>query len=237
MDEKESEQKGIKSTGVPTYAQSTFDKQLNYNLWSTSRTRFIAARRLRSKDIRSSKAIAFLSAYLILFTLVDYLFLSKLNGYNSSFILFFNITLSLMILIFSQLESSASYGVRAVKFHECGMEINRIYKKLRLLKSKYENNEKDFAFYKEVSDLDDKYENILRTSENHEYMDFELFKATYPKFKDHDLSTIDIVTIKVKYYFKDMFIYHLVTYFPLFVFIYIIGGVFWNYKNVIRGIL
>ncbi|GAA4498959.1 SLATT domain-containing protein [Pseudaeromonas paramecii] len=208
--------------GVPLYAQGSFDKQLNYNLWSTSRTRYIAARRLRSKDARSSKAIAFLSAYMIIFTLSDYLFLSHLKGYNGSYILFLNVTFSLLILIFSQLESSASYGVRAVKFHECGLEISRLYKMLRRLKSRYEGHEKDDAFYKQVEAIDDEYDQVLKNYENHELMDFELFKSNYPNYEDHKLNWIGVFNIQKKHYLKDVAIYHLVTYVPLAAFVYIV---------------
>ncbi|MBZ2164319.1 SLATT domain-containing protein [Alteromonas stellipolaris] len=203
--------------GVPKYAQGTFDKQLNYNLWSTSRTRYIAARRLRSKDRRSSKAIAFLSAYLIIFTLFDFLFLSNTDGYNSGYILLLNVTFSLLILIFSQLESSASYGVRAVKFHSCGLEVAHLYKQLRRLKSRYENLDKDDAFYKELQEIDDKYDQVLKNHENHELLDFKLFKSNYPDYEDHSLSSSDIFWIRFHHYVKDVLVYHIVTYIPLFI--------------------
>lgn len=208
------------TNGVPKYAQGSFDKQLSYNLWSTSRTRYIAARRLRSKDLRSSKAISFLSAYMIIFTLSDYLFLSHLEKYNGNYILLLNVTFSLLILIFSQLESSASYGVKAVKFHECGLDISHLYKKLRRLKSRYENHEKDNAFYQELERIDDEYESILRSYDNHELIDFELFKSNYPNYEDHNLNGWQVFNIHRRHYLKDVAIYHLVTYVPLIVFGY-----------------
>lgn len=208
------------TNGVPKYAQGSFDKQLNYNLWSTSRTRYIAARRLRVKDLRSSKAISFLSAYMIIFTLSDYLFLSHLEKYNGNYILLLNVTFSLLILIFSQLESSASYGVKAVKFHECGLDISHLYKQLRRLKSRYENQKKDNKFYQELEKIDDKYDLILKSYDNHELMDFELFKSNYPDYEDHNLNGWKVFKIHWRHYFKDVAIYHLVTYVPLIIFCY-----------------
>lgn len=208
--------------GVPKYAQGSFDKQLNYNLWSTSRTRYIAARRLRSKDRRSSKAIAFLSAYMIIFTLSDHLFLSQLSGYNGNYILLLNVTFSLLILIFSQLESSASYSVRAVKFHECGLEVSHLYKQLRRLKSRYEGHVKDEDFYKELEIIDDKYDQVLKNHENHELMDFELFKSNYPLYEDHNLKWWDVINIRKRHYLKDVFVYHIVTYMPFTIFLYVV---------------
>jgi len=205
------------TAGVPKYAQGSFDKQLNYNLWSTSRTRYIAARRLTSKNRRSSKAIAFLSAYLIIFTLFDYLFLTKLEGYNGNYILLANITFSLLILVFSQLESSASYGIRALRFHSCGLEIGHLYKQLRRLKSRYEGHEKDEEFYKELQAIDEKYDQVLKNHENHELLDFEIFKTTYPDYEDHLLRWYEIVFIKSQRYFKDIFVYHLATYVPMII--------------------
>lgn len=209
------ENKENQTAGVPKYAQGSFDKQLNYNLWSTSRTRYIAARRLTSKNRRSSKAIAFLSAYLIIFTLFDYLFLSDMEGYSGNYILLSNITFSLLILIFSQLESSASYGVRALRFHTCGLEVGHLYKQLRRLKSRYEGHSKDEDFYKELQSIDDKYDQVLKSHENHELLDFEIFKTTYPDYEDHLLNWYQIAFIKIQRYFKDIFVYQLVTYLPM----------------------
>jgi len=214
--------------GVPLYVQGTFDKQLNYNLWSTSRTRFIASRRLKSKDTRSSKAIAFLSAYLIVFTLSDYVFFKELDNYNSGYILLLNVTFSILILIFSQMESSQSYGIRAVRFHECGLEVSSLYKKLRKLKSRYDGHEKDEDFYKEVEEIDKEYDLTLKSYENHELIDFELFKSNYPKYEDHSLSCWDVWMIKQRHYIKDVLVYHIVTYVPMIVFLYFVFKVIKN---------
>ncbi|MDO8267793.1 MAG: SLATT domain-containing protein [Moraxellaceae bacterium] len=229
-----------KKSGTPEYTQGGFDKQLNYSLWSASRIRFIAARKLSKKNERSSKAVAFLSAYLILYTLLDFLFLSKLEGYNVNFIIFTNIMFSLLILIFSQNEASASYSVRAYQFHQCALRISRIYKELRRLKSKYHQKEKDNFFHEELARMDDSYEEILAQSENHEMIDYELFKATYPKYEDHNLTKIDLLIIKTKYYFGNVFFYNLVTYFPFVIFMGILillycgkGSLIFNFGKAI----
>jgi len=217
--------------GVPLYTQGSFDKQLNYNLWSTSRIRYGAARRFYSKDRRSSKAVTFISAYMIVYTLADHLFLSQSPHYDSSYILIMNIMFSLLILIFSQLESSASYGVRALKFHECGQEVGQLYKRLRQLKSKYENRDKDEYFYSELKNIDSQYDLVMKNHENHEDIDFELFKSKYPKYEDHNLSWAEVKVICLKSYFKDVFFYHLVTYAPLSLFVYFVLNTLYTFQN------
>ncbi|MCY7294042.1 SLATT domain-containing protein [Alteromonas sp. a30] len=221
------------SIGVPLYTQGGFDKQLNYSLWSTSRARFIASRRLNEKNVRSYKSIALLSAYMILFSLFDYFFLSHLESYNGNYILFTNVMLSLLILIFSQLESSASYGVRAVRLHQCALDINSLYKKLRRLKNKYENREKDADFFDALESLDKDYDAILRASDNHEVLDNELFKSQYPKYEDHKLGRIEVLWIKIKKYLIDKFFYHMVTNVPMALFAYIIFESYFRYNYIL----
>ncbi|MCD5328479.1 SLATT domain-containing protein [Chromobacterium piscinae] len=217
----EGEIRVAKAKGVPLYAQQEYDKQLNYGLWSTSRTRFIAARRLKSKDSRSSKTISFLSAYMILFTLLDFLFLNKLNGYNSGYVIFFNISCSIMILIFSQFESSASYAVRSHKHHQCGLEISTLYKRLRKLKSQH-MGERGEDFYRELEEIDKQYDLILIQNDNHEMIDYDLFKATYPKYEDHSLNWFDVFLIRIRHYIGNVAFYH----FAMFVPAVLILGVF-----------
>jgi SMODS and SLOG-associating 2TM effector domain family 5 len=220
------------SNDVPAYTQDGFDKQLNYNLWSTSRTRFIAARKLKEKNERSSKAIAFLSADLIFFSLFDFFFLTKFPGYNVNFIIFINIMFSLLILVFSQNEASASYAVRSFQFHQCGLKINKIYKELRILKSRY-NKEKDKDFHDELAKMNDEYDIILSQSENHEMIYYELFKAEYPKYIDHNLNWFQVKYINLKYYAGSVFFYHFVTYTPFILFIFLLTLVYLGKGNLI----
>lgn len=132
--------RSTKQSFVPSYTKGGFDKQLNYSLWSTSRTRFAASKRLQKKHELSGRTIAFTSAYLILLSLLQIFSneprLTQLITYSS-------ISLAIVILVVAQLENSSNYSLKAHKHHECGLLINALYKKLRRLKHEYKDKTKD----------------------------------------------------------------------------------------------
>jgi uncharacterized protein YhaN len=196
---------------APEYTQRGFDKQLNYSLWSTARTRFTASKRLQRKHELSGRTIAFISAYLILLSLIQ--LFSKEDGLNQ-LITYSSISLAIVILVVSQIESSSNYALRAHKHHECGLQLNSLYKKLRRLKGKYETKEKDDEYRNEITNLDESYESILARFENHENIDYEMFKAQYPKYRDHGCSKFYIIKTGVSYYFKTQLLYQLMIFIP-----------------------
>lgn len=188
---------------VPSYTQGGFDNQLNYSLWSTSRTRFAASKRLQKKHELSGRTIAFTSAYLILLSLLqifsNHSSLTQLLTYSS-------ISLAIVILVVAQLENSSNYSLKAHKHHDCGLQINGLYKKLRRLKQEYKNKEKDDSFWVEVNKIDDEYNIILTRFENHDDIDFNIFKANYPKYEDHKCSRSYVFRSKINYYAHTVFL-------------------------------
>jgi hypothetical protein len=55
---------------IPSYAQGPYHRELNYKMWSTYKSRFNAAARFRKKYDLSNKAVALLSAYVVIFSLL-----------------------------------------------------------------------------------------------------------------------------------------------------------------------
>jgi hypothetical protein len=60
----------MSSSNIPLYAQGTYDRELNYKLWSTYKSRFNAAARNRRKNELSTRAVSILSAYVMIFSLI-----------------------------------------------------------------------------------------------------------------------------------------------------------------------
>ncbi|EGR1758010.1 SLATT domain-containing protein [Vibrio parahaemolyticus] len=198
----------------PKYTQKGFDAQLNYNLWSSSRSRFTASKRLEIKNKLSGQTVSFASAYLILLSLIQ-VFIQE--QHLSQLVTYINISLAIIILAISQIESSSNYSLRAHKFHDCGLELNTLYKRLRRLKNEYqvsEGKEKDDDFWKAVGEIDNEYDLILRRHDNHDRLDYEMFKASYPKYEDHSVSGWFIFKTKSKYYIQTKFLYHFLIYVP-----------------------
>jgi len=212
-----------KSQNLPIYVTGDFDKELNYKLWSTKHSRYIANRRLKLKHRSSTRAISYLSAYLIGFTLFDYLFLSVQESYNPAYFIFGSILLSVFIIIFNQLESSANYTARAAKHYKCALEVTRLYNRLRILK-RGKNPVKDDSFWTEVDKIDQEYTEVLGNYENHDQIDYDFFRAKKPKYEDHHFSPLRVGWTYLHWYLVTFFMYHFALVAPIILFYVFIGS-------------
>ena len=195
-------------------------------MWSTSSARFFASARLKRRHKNSTAAISILSAYLIIYVLFDFMFISKDIDYNPAVAVFVSVCFSILILVFNQIESGSNYSVRSIRHHQCAMEISDIYKSLRLLKSKLnkdsEGNEiKDEKFWDKVEELDRSYSDVLKRYENHDPIDTEVFKASRPKYEDHNLNWFQVQVINGKSYISNILLYHLTMILPPIVFAFV----------------
>lgn len=189
-----SESEKPKSNAVPLYAQGTFDRELNYKMWSTYKARFNAAARLHRKHNLSTRALALLSAYVAIFSVITAILGDALGGRESDLLLIVGVSLSIVILVIGLLETSQNYSVRADRFHQSGLDIAELYKELRSLKSKHK--EKDDAFFQEVDKIKNKYDDILQRSENHEDIDNDCFRASKPRYEDHQITEKEVKAVK-----------------------------------------
>lgn len=196
------------SKNVPLYAQGTFDRELNYKMWSTYKARFNAASRLHRKHNLSTRAVALLSAYVAIFSVITAIFGDALGAKEADVLLVVGVSLSIVILVIGLLETSQNYSVRADRFHQSGLDIAELYKALRSIKSRYKEKEKDHEFFQEIDKIRDKYNDILQRSENHEDIDHECFRAAKPKYEDHSLNIKDVKRIKRRLYWGQFFPYY-----------------------------
>jgi hypothetical protein len=207
--------------GVPHYCEE-FDKELNYKLWSTAGARYNASKRLEKKARWSCWAINFCSGYVILFSIFSVLFSKYMFVHNTEIvnliIIFFSITLSLFIIIFSLAESNSRYDLRASRHHSCALEVASLYKRLRYLKSCYKNKTKDDSFLDKAYQISLEYDKILAQHENHEEIDFFKFKLQKPDYVSHKMSWCEKKSIRWITYPKEFIVYWLVIVVPLVLF-------------------
>ena len=196
------------SCNIPLYAQGTYDRELNYKLWSTYKSRFNAAARNRRKNELSTSAVAILSAYVMIFSLITTMLPQFSQGGTSQIILFISSALSIIILVVSQLEASQSYGLRAHTYHQSGLQIAELYNELRALKTRFATD-KNEEFIRKVEDIARRYEDILKRSENHEDIDFACFRASKPKYEDHSLNWFQVFLIRLFLFAGQYFFYYL----------------------------
>lgn len=197
MDEK------LGTTSGQHYLDKDFSAELNFKFWTTKGARFIASHRLKTINKLSLYSIGFLSTYLIILGLLSFFENGNKLLFTTNYLPIISISISILILIFSQLEGSNNYRLRAEKFHDCALEISNLYNKLRCLKTSTLEEE---YINKQSENLSFEYNDILKKYENHEYIDYLMFQTTK---KDYfKLKKIDIINIKLRYYFSSQFLYH-----------------------------
>jgi len=181
------------------YLDKTFLEELNYKIWSTKGARFNASKRLSETSKISNISTSLLSVYLIITGLLSVYNLYSSDLLDQNLIAYLITSLSIILLVFTQVEHSNSYDLRSKNFHDCALELSRIYNELRIfktLKGKVTDSEKEeFA-----TKLSEKYEDILSQSENHLLRDFDLFKSRKADY--HGLSELDVYWIRFNHYRK-----------------------------------
>lgn len=204
------------------YLNKTFLEELSYKIWSTKGARFHAHSRLVRLSKLSGLCNSLISAYLIAVGL-----LSVYNVYNTQLgnenVIAYSITcLSILALVFGQIENAKDFNVRAKEFHACGLELSELYNELRIFKTLNPNAtlEEKEVFTKDAAS---KYQRILEKYDNHQPIDIERFKATKAGY--HKLTQIDVWKIWVNYNAFTFFIYYfLIVVPPLLAIIFFMGS-------------
>jgi hypothetical protein len=200
-----------KKKSYKDYLDKTFLEELNYKIWSTKGSRFNANKRLLKTASLSNLCISILTIYLIMIGLF-----SVYNIYSAIIIdenlIAYSITcLSILLLVLGQIENAKDFSTKANQFHSCGLEISKIYNQLRIFKTLKEDPslEKKNEFAEKIAD---KYERILERHENHQPIDYDMFKSSTAKY--HELNKFAVLKIKINYYLKTSFIYHTFMFLP-----------------------
>ena len=186
------------------YLDKTFLEELNYKVWSTKGSRFTASSRLTQTSRLSNLSVNLLSVYLTAVGLLG-VYNIHFNQLNEDLIAYSITSLSILTLVFGQIESAKDFSMKAKEFHNCGLELSKIYNDLRIYKTLTDNQttaDKE-KFAKKISD---EYQRVLERHENHLQIDNDLFKTKTAKY--HLLSKWDVTKIKIDIYFKTKFLYH-----------------------------
>ncbi len=192
------------------YLDKTFLEELNYKIWSTKGSRFNASTRLTQTSRLSNLSINLLSVYLTAVGLLG-VYNLHFNQLNEDLIAYSITSLSILALVFGQIENSKDFLLKAKEFHNCGLELSEIYNELRIYKTLTYNQslEDKENFARKISD---KYQKVLERYENHLQIDNDIFKTKTADY--HLLSTCDIFKIKLVYYLRTKFLYHFLIVFP-----------------------
>ena len=194
----------------PKHLDKDFEQELNYQLWSTSRQRFNYAERLRIQHRLSTRSVACVTSYLIIYSIMDKFYPG--NDFLSIIIIF----LSIWILVFSLLEERGNYQIEAIDMDECANKINQLYNRLRFCKSYLKNQEK----IDEIKNISDEYRDVLKRYKNHHQIDRYQFLCDYKKY--HKINWFLSLMYKIKIYIVTRLKYDFVIIIPLVYLIYLI---------------
>lgn len=182
--------------------QSSAGHDLAYRLWSTKGSRFRAAERCESVAKISTFAVAFLSVEVIALNLAS--LAGLLKDIDPVYIPTLTLILSISILVFGIFENAKDYRVRGLKYHSCGLEINKLYNELKRHLSA--NNQADFNDQTIISDINERFENVLSRHENHQNHDFHAFLLD--RHKDFKLNWLKRWEKRAINYYSSKLLYH-----------------------------
>lgn len=199
------------------YLEKTFLEELNYKIWVTKGSRFNANKRLLLIDRWSNLCQSILAVYLIAVGLMS-VYNIHTDGINENLIAYTITILSILLLVFSQIENAKDFKTKAKEFHNCGLELSELYNKLRIFKTLDDNkSEKDKRNFAEK--ISEKYERILKRHENHSTLDYEVLLAK--NYEYHELKQRYSYWVFFKHYFHTRLLYHFLIFLPSIVIGYI----------------
>lgn len=191
----------------PYLANNNWEQELNFKLWSTKGARFQADKRCTHLSRLSQYSTSLLTAYVIIIGLMPY-FTKSMSGTDMGDVIsYISSSISIILLAYSLIESFQGYDLRAHLFHQNGLEISRLYNRLRQAKAKPETEKNA-----ELRAISEEYELALERCGNHEGLDYEVFQTLKPDY--FELTTWDCRYIRFKYFWKVRFRHYAIMIFP-----------------------
>jgi hypothetical protein len=213
---------------IPPYLQhNDWEKELNYKLWVTKGARFVASARCRRQDYWSKLSLNFLNSYLIILGLLPF-FLKATSQTVSWEMIGIAVTgISIIALVWGMHETAEQFELKAHKFHECTLAIGRAYNRLRQAKQ-LSDTEKQVVF----SQITAEYEEILAGHDNHEPLDFAVFKLQKPEY--FGMSWLDIKMVRLKALIFTRLLYAAIVLIPFLAIVWLFGTELKAAKDHIR---
>lgn len=195
--------------------RKTYAEDVETWLWVTKGVRFYAHERYLTQNKWSNISVGMMSAYIIIINLVTSYKLHLNETFGDNTVSFITTALSILILVFSQLENSNDFKLKAEKFHDCSREIAKLYRQVREIKREKIDEQTQNEFLKKITT---DYQTILDKFDNHKEIDYLYFKSRHPD--DFTMSWAQRLSIRFKYYFNTLLIYHLLILSPLALMLY-----------------
>ena len=167
-------------------------------VYKTMTARFTAYRRMKRNRDASKVAESFFSASIIAISLIA---LQNHEEHLSDVISIVTIILSTFLLVMSLLFSGLDYEKRMDNYHDCGNELDKLYRDMKLILSYGEEISSDEMKAK-TEDFKAKYFEILhKYNLNHTSFDYEYTAVMLDEKKDF----VGRHVMKFRYYVWDMY--------------------------------
>lgn len=178
-------------------------------VYKTMAARFTAYRRMKRNRNASKVAESFFSASIIAISLIA---LQNHEERLSDLISIVTIILSTFLLVMSLLFSGLDYEKRMDNYHDCGNELDKLYRDMKLILSYGEEFSSDEMKAK-TEDFQAKYFDILhKYNLNHTSFDYEYTAVMLDEQKDF----VSRLVMKFRYYVWDMyFLYWVIALLPV----------------------
>lgn len=176
-------------------------------IWKTRGARFVAHANYLKQNKASSFTIAVLSAYVIVMSLF-FISPSLSAIINNGDLSLITLAASLLTLIFSQIESSKDYKLKAEKLHQNAMELSDIYHESQALLFSDDDDEELNQRFSKAQDISKRYNLIIqKCDENHNDYDYRYFLASNWTEDDIKLTKRQAgwirfcIQIRIRYYY------------------------------------
>jgi hypothetical protein len=133
-------------------------------------------------------------------------------------IAFGSTTLSILLLVFSQMESAQDYKIRAQAFQKCALEVDALHQRVRIFKTLKEATQEEKITFCE--DLSVEYHKILNSYSNHHSIDYDYFKSKNRKY--YAVPWLEVAWIRLLYYIRTKALYHMLIGVPILVYAYLL---------------
>lgn len=200
--------------------QKTYLKRLDDNLWTTKGARFAAHSRLMMKARISNITVGILTCYLIALGLLSVYNILEPNKVDPNFLAFGSTVISILVLLFSQIEVANDYKVRAIQYHTSALKIAELHRKIKTFDtSGFPLGISEYDFGEKISK---EYNELLDHFDNHRTLDYNKLRSLHPK--DFEINCLEAVYYRSIYYIDIYWFYSLLIIAPLFGFCWLISN-------------
>ena len=219
----------VPKKAIPPYLlHNDWEKEMNYKLWVTKGARFAASNRCRRQNYWSKLSLNMLNAYLIILGLLPFFLVAASQSVSWEMVGIAVTGVSILAMVWGMHESGEQFELKAHRFHECALAISRLYNKLRQAKHLPEAEK-----LKTIRRISASYDDILAGYENHEPLDYDLFKLQKPEY--FELNRGDVCLIKIKALIFTRLVYLSIVVVPMVGIIWLFGTELKAAKHEIRS--